>query len=148
MTCARYRALLTDQRRQLADIAPDALPDQHRDIVAATWSLSIERADNLAPPGLARPVLELAALLDPNGIPLAVLTAAAVAAYCTERLGRTVDHDDALHTLHRFSLLAIDEPTATARMHALLQRAVRDHTDPDQQAPLALIEPGRAGPIS
>lgn len=140
LTCARYRSLLADQRRGLADLAPDALPDQHRDIVAATWSLSIERTDRLAPAGLARPVLESAALLDPNGIPLDVLTADPVAGYCARRLDRPIDRedlDDALHTLHRFSLLTVDETTATVRMHALLQRAVRDNTDPGHEAALA-----------
>lgn len=83
MTCARYRTLLADQRHLLADLAPHALPDEHRDVVAATWTLSIERADRLAPAGLVRPLLETAALLDPNGIPLEVLTSAAFAEYCT-----------------------------------------------------------------
>ncbi|MFC7280016.1 tetratricopeptide repeat protein [Paractinoplanes rhizophilus] len=140
MTCAHYRTLLADQRRSLSHFAPHALPDQNRDIVAATWTLSIQRADELPPAGLARPVLQLAALLDPNGIPLDVLTATRVAAYCAQRLDRPVDRDDlddALHTLRRFSLLTVDETTGTARAHALLQRAVRDNTDPDDQPPLA-----------
>ncbi|MER5612165.1 hypothetical protein [Streptomyces sp. NPDC002215] len=42
--------------------------------MAATWSLSIERADQLRPAGLARPMLQLAAMLDPNGVPRTVLT--------------------------------------------------------------------------
>ncbi|MFI5893780.1 FxSxx-COOH system tetratricopeptide repeat protein [Actinoplanes sp. NPDC051513] len=140
MTCARYRTLLADQRRRLADLAPDALPDQHRDIVAATWTLSIQRADQLAPAGLARPVLELAALLDPNGIPAEIFTTDAAATYCAQRLDRPVDPDDlddALHILHRFSLLTVDEPTTTARIHAVLQRAVRDNTNPGHQSALA-----------
>jgi hypothetical protein len=140
MTCARYRQRLADQRRRLADLAPHALPDQHRDAVAATWSLSIDRADQLVPAGLARPVLELAALLDPNGIPADVLTVDPVAGYCISRLGRPVevdDLDDALHTLHRFSLLTFDESTRTVRVHGLLQRAVRDATTPAHRAELA-----------
>ncbi len=53
---------------------PGTLPDDQNTTVSATWSLSIERADNLNPAGLARPTLQLAAMLDPNGIPQSVLT--------------------------------------------------------------------------
>lgn len=49
--------------------------------VAATWSLSVEHADTLRPAGLARPMLHLAAFLDPNGIPDTVLTSAPALAY-------------------------------------------------------------------
>ena len=41
--------------------------------MAAAWSLSIDHADQLRPTGLARPMLQLAAFLDPNGIPASVL---------------------------------------------------------------------------
>ena len=140
MTCGRYRQRLADQRRRLSDLAPAALPDQHQVTVAATWSMSIDRADQLVPVGVARPLLELAALLDPNGIPTALFTAQPVVDYCTARLGRDVDADDTdetVHLLHRFSLLTVDETTATVRIHGLVQRAVREATDPDHQPGLA-----------
>jgi hypothetical protein len=35
MTCVGYRTLLADQRHQLANLAPDALPDQDGDTAAA-----------------------------------------------------------------------------------------------------------------
>ncbi len=41
--------------------------------MAAAWSLSIDHADQLRPTGLARPMLQLAAFLDPNGIPASAL---------------------------------------------------------------------------
>ncbi|MET8747753.1 hypothetical protein [Streptomyces sp. NPDC004728] len=65
-----------DRIRKLADLLPEpgALPDDQTATVAATWSLSIERADQLRPAGLARPMLQLATMLDPNGVPRTVLT--------------------------------------------------------------------------
>ncbi|WP_344619641.1 tetratricopeptide repeat protein [Dactylosporangium salmoneum] len=136
LDCAGYRHRLADQRRRrLADLAPDALPDEHRSTVADTWSLSIDLADRLAPAGLARPLLELAALLDPNSIPTGLFAAAAVTAYCTTRLGRPVDGEDthdALRLLHRFSLATIDDTGTTMRVHALVQRATRDQLTADQ----------------
>ena len=140
MTCATYRQRLADQRRSLGDLAPDALPDQHRATVAATWSLSVERADQLAPSGVARPVLELAALLDPNAIPADLFTTEPVLAYCAARLGRQItadDTDDALHLLHRFNLLTVDERSNEIRVHALVQRAVREAIQADHQPSLA-----------
>ncbi|MFI7080071.1 tetratricopeptide repeat protein, partial [Micromonospora sp. NPDC049903] len=140
MTCAAYRQRLVDQRRRLADLAPHALPDQHQTTVAATWELSIERADQLTPTGVARPVLQLCALLDPNVIPADLFFTRAVTSYCTTRLGRPVssdDVDDAVHVLHRFSLITADETTAAIRIHGLLQRAVRDATDLDHMGGLA-----------
>jgi hypothetical protein len=80
---AGYRRRLADRRRSLAELVPDesGLPDDQHASLAATWSLSIERADRLHPVGLARPMLELASMLDPNGMPSAVLTAPPALAY-------------------------------------------------------------------
>jgi len=93
LDCASYRGRLADRRRTLPELVPDesGLPDDHRTTVAATWSLSIERADRLRPAGLARPMLELASMLDPNGIPAAVLTSAPALAYLAEH--RTTNAD-------------------------------------------------------
>ncbi|MET9695210.1 tetratricopeptide repeat protein [Streptomyces sp. NPDC006514] len=71
---ASYRDLLADRTTKLADTAPDRLPDDQALPLAAAWSLSLDRANSLRPVGLARPMLQLAALLDPNGIPESVLT--------------------------------------------------------------------------
>lgn len=141
MTCAAYRRRLADQRRRLAELAPHALPDQYIATVAATWTLSIDRADLLAPIGVARPVLELAALLDANGIPATLFTTEAAAGYCATRLEQTVDPDDVadtMHLLHRFSLLTIDETADAVRMHNLVQRAVREAAHPDHRVGLAV----------
>jgi hypothetical protein len=138
LDCAGYRRRLADRRRRLTDLVPEpgALPDEHRNTVAATWSLSIDRADQLNPAGLARPVLELAGLLDSNAIPIALFTTPATLGYLTTRRGQPADADetiDALHCLHRLSLIGRDEATATIRVHGLVQRAVREAT-PEQNA--------------
>jgi hypothetical protein len=134
LTCAQYRARLTDRRRQLASVMPDesSLPDQHRRSLVVTWSLSIEHANQLPPRGVAEPLLRLASVLDPNGIPAEVFTAPAVLAMLSEHLGRDVSAEDArdgLRCLHRTSLISLD-PSPTwwsIRVHALVQWATRDN---------------------
>ncbi|MGN9915107.1 tetratricopeptide repeat protein [Micromonospora palomenae] len=135
LDCAGYRRMLADRKRRLDDLVPqpDALPDDHRATVAATWSLSIDAADAAAPVGLARPLLELAALLDPNGVPTGLFaTPAALAHLATARAagdGAPVGVDDvarALHNLHRLSLVTHDPHGGSLRVHALVQRAARD----------------------
>ncbi|MFE9745711.1 tetratricopeptide repeat protein [Saccharothrix saharensis] len=134
LTVADYRDRLADRRRTLAQVMPTRheLPDEHRDTVAATWSLSVERADSLRPEGLSRPLLEIISLLDPAGTPVTVLTQDNVLAH----LG--VDAEavrDALACLHRLSLVTLD--ARAVRAHALLQRAVRDTIAPERLTPLA-----------
>ncbi|MGK5451232.1 NB-ARC domain-containing protein, partial [Streptomyces radiopugnans] len=88
LDCAAYRALLADRARDLADALPDpgALPDDQAAPLDAAWSLSADRADRLRPYGLARPMLRLAAMLDPNGIPAAVLTGEPALAHLADHL--------------------------------------------------------------
>ncbi|MBO4164420.1 tetratricopeptide repeat protein [Micromonospora antibiotica] len=141
MTCASYRRRLADRRRQLAALAPRVLPDDYPYPVAVTWSLSIDRADTFLPAGLARPVLELAALLDPNGMPLTVFTTPTVLLYLGTRTGRHVEDDDvtdALDNLARLSLVIIDPASGTVAVHGLLQRVVREATFTDHALWLAL----------
>ncbi|WP_189716375.1 tetratricopeptide repeat protein [Streptomyces phaeofaciens] len=146
-----YRSLLADRGTLLADTVPERLPDGQDDPWAAAWSLSVDRADSIRPVGLARPVLNLAAVLDANGIPQCVLTSQPVLDYLTDY--RTRRHSrarrwlallvkwctpvrqlttpdeviGALRALHRLSL--IDHVRAgdieEVRVHQLIQRAVR-----------------------
>ncbi|MEU7065621.1 FxSxx-COOH system tetratricopeptide repeat protein [Streptomyces sp. NPDC046161] len=154
LTCASYRELLTDRIRKLADLLPQpgALPDDQTATVAATWSLSIERANQIRPAGLARPMLQLAAMLDPNGIPATVFTSQPALAHLTEHrtpLGRGSTHQSApvsaenallaLRSLHRLSLIDHNPatPHQTVRVHQLIQRATRDTLTPDQHDRIA-----------
>nr|WP_198151224.1 NB-ARC domain-containing protein [Kibdelosporangium sp. MJ126-NF4]CEL13212.1 Putative ATP/GTP binding protein (partial match) [Kibdelosporangium sp. MJ126-NF4]CTQ98902.1 Putative ATP/GTP binding protein (partial match) [Kibdelosporangium sp. MJ126-NF4] len=141
VTCADYRRLLADRLRTLADLLPEpsALPDDQAVTVAATWSLSIEQADRLRPAGLARPMLQLAAMLDPNGIPADVLTSRPALTHLT--LHRTPDTQQpipattedaagALQALHRLSLVTY-APGQLVQVHRLVQRSVREQVPPD-----------------
>ncbi|MEU8048125.1 FxSxx-COOH system tetratricopeptide repeat protein [Micromonospora echinofusca] len=141
MTCASYRRRFTDRRRHLVDLAPRVLPDDYPYPVAVTWSLSIDRADSFPPVGVARPVLELAAVLDPNGIPTEVFTTPDVQTYLSDRNGGPVDVDDitdALDNLARLSLITTDSVAGVVRVHGLLQRVVREATSTNHTAELAV----------
>ncbi|MDI5968925.1 tetratricopeptide repeat protein [Streptomyces sp. SL13] len=144
---AGYRELLADRTLTLADAAPDSLPDGQALPLAAAWSLSIDRADTLRPAGLARPLLALTALLDPNGIPQDVLTSAPALTHLAANRTPTSekqpgdpapvsarDARQALSALHRLSLIDHDRdaPHKTVRVHQLIQRTTRDTLTPDQ----------------
>ncbi|MET7712390.1 tetratricopeptide repeat protein [Streptomyces sp. NPDC005407] len=145
LDCATYRQHLADRAGTLDDVLPDpsGLPDDQAVTVAAAWALSIERADLLRPLGLARPTLQLVAMLDPNGIPAAVLTSEPALAYLAQHRTTTADTghpqaqsgkataaeaNRALLTLHRLSLIdhTPDSHQQTVRVHQLIQRATRD----------------------
>lgn len=103
------------------------LPYEQHDTVAATWSLSVERANQLGPVRLARPMLELMSLLDAAGIPTDLFATSAVSSYLAGRLGRPVSPgqaEDAIGCLYRLSLLSLDthQPARAVRVHALIQR--------------------------
>ncbi|GIH15514.1 tetratricopeptide repeat protein [Rugosimonospora africana] len=136
VTAAEYRAMLADRTSRLADLFPaDPLDsgDEYEHALAGTWSLATERADMLAPAGLARPLLSLLAVLDPNGVPEAVLNSAAASAWVTSRPAGSpataTDTRRALRNLHRLSLISHDPTDAvrSVRMHALAQRATADN---------------------
>jgi hypothetical protein len=134
LSCAAYRALLADRTRALADAAPDVLPDDQTHTTAAAWALSLDHADTLRPVGLARPFLQLAAFLDPNGIPDAVLTSSPALVYAGDEV--TADQAVlALRALYRLSLIDHDPdtPHQAVRVHQLIQRAIRDTLTPDQR---------------
>ncbi|WP_335976805.1 tetratricopeptide repeat protein [Streptomyces sp. CA2R106] len=162
LTCASYRELLADRIRKLADLLPEpgALPDDQTATVAATWSLSIERANQARPVGLARPMLELAAFLDPNGIPTSVLTSTPALAYLTEHRSQAhlatprrarwwtarqhrkpvaATADEAVSTLqalHRLSLIDHAPTAGEVRVHQLIQRTTRDALTSRQRSQL------------
>src|SRR5262249_17106911 len=84
ITCADYRARFADRARTLDEIAPDALPDAYARTVAATLSLSVDAANRLKPVGLAKPLLVLLSLLDPNAIPWSVVVSQATVDYLSQ----------------------------------------------------------------
>ncbi|WP_226025240.1 tetratricopeptide repeat protein [Streptomyces hyderabadensis] len=146
---SRYRVLLSDRARLLSHLVPEigGLPDAQTRTVNAVWDISLALADTCRPVGLARPMMELAALLDGNAVPEQVLTASAARSFL--ELRRTsnvagmfkeadvseasvvddVDAEDALRILHRLNLLDNDLSSGTVRIHQLIQRAIRENED-------------------
>jgi len=124
--CREYRTRIAGWRQHLSagDGAPPAA-------VADTGALALEFADQLPPAGLARPMLALISMLDPNGIPGAVLTTPAACAFLS-RFGQAAPVDEvqartAVHALGRLGLVTIDTTSAarTVRVHELVQTASR-----------------------
>jgi tetratricopeptide (TPR) repeat protein len=99
--------------------------------VATTSALSLELADQLPPAGLARPALVLTSMLDPNGIPGAVLTSRPACMFLSRYWGGAPVADAearaAMHNLARCGLVTIDTttPARTVRVHALVQASIR-----------------------
>ncbi|WP_433041025.1 tetratricopeptide repeat protein [Dactylosporangium sp. CS-033363] len=150
ITCAGYRSRFLDRRRTMADLAPGSLPDDHRLPVAVSLSLSVDVADTLRPAGVARPLLAALSVLDPNGVPVALLSTTAVLDYLTRHRGPAaaappdVDGDDArdaLAVLTRLSLAGVGADRVT--VHGLVQRSVREVTDAGTMA--AAIRADAAG---
>ncbi|XVU24192.1 tetratricopeptide repeat protein [Actinoplanes sp. CA-054009] len=149
VTCSEYRQRFADRRAHLDDLVPDphgptGLPDDYQRTVAATLALSVDAADTTRPAGLARPLLELASVLDPAGIPTTVFTTTAARNWLSYRrnptpgdgLDKTTNQDidettvfSGLRVLHRLNLISTTADTVT--VHALVQRATRDTCTPD-----------------
>ncbi|MCG5437509.1 tetratricopeptide repeat protein [Micromonospora foliorum] len=146
LRCSQYRHRFADRRRRLIELLPepDALPDEHRHTVATTWSLSMEVADRLPPAGVARPLMELLSVLDPDSILAGLVTGHAARNWLSYAVHSdagtagaltTIDIDtlqDGLLTLHRLSLLRHDSDIV--RVHALVQRVTREELDVDRRS--------------
>ncbi|MGW2964549.1 tetratricopeptide repeat protein [Streptomyces sp. NPDC001220] len=162
LDCAAYRARLANRTRSLADVMPTetGLPDDQALTVAAAWDLSIDLADQQPPQGLARPMLHLLGMLDPNGIPEPVLLSSPARRHLTGHTARpdgaghrrdiadAGDAADALANLRQFSLVEYDPRGSgrVVRVHQLIQRAVterlsdRDRTRCARDAGDALLD--------
>jgi tetratricopeptide (TPR) repeat protein len=143
MGCRDYRAQLTERRVRLTEP-----PDDDAAITSLTVSLALDYTDRLPPGSLARGALALTSVLDPAGIPGAVLTSGAALAFMTgQRDGVAPDPQYAragLHNLARYGLVVIDPGSVerTVRVHPLVQAIVR-RLMPDavrQQAVLAAAD--------
>jgi tetratricopeptide (TPR) repeat protein len=145
LSCREYRGRLGERREHMSAIRVHGVSPA----VLATWSLAAECAHELPPAGAAWPALALAAMLDPHGIPGAVLTSPAGCSYVA---GRPSSADVADQTLVRAAmtnlaqagLVSIDPASTvrTVRMHPSVQAAVRAYLPPAdfEQAVLAAAE--------
>lgn len=134
ITCEQYREWFAERAARLDDLFPaSADADGYARTVATTWSIAIETADRIDPPGLASPLAELASTFDPSGAPEAAFTndficgflaAATERETVTGRLARK-----GLRALNRLSLIShnpdVNDPRAV-RMHSLTGRAIRE----------------------
>jgi Tetratricopeptide repeat len=137
ITCAQYRIQLADQRERLEVVFPPETGhagDDYAQTVAGTWTLARERANRLSPAGLAGPMLDLISMLDPNGIPEAVLTSPPVAAHLHPGggVGAGAGTRRVLRNLWRLSLINHDpnDEFRSVRIHALAQRAAIEQLGP------------------
>lgn len=126
--CREYRRRYADRRTAMG-IDPDGGPAA---TVAVTWSLALDRTDQVLPSALARPMLAMLAMLDRNGIPGAVLTSKAarqyIGSYSADRAPATDDQiREVLAGLAQVGLAIVDPGSAerTVSMHELVQSAVR-----------------------
>jgi Tetratricopeptide repeat len=150
ITCSEYRRIFADEFRRLQDLFPEEKEsfDPHAATIATTWKVSLDQADGFAPAGIARPLIDLASFLDPSAVPVTVLTTPATLHYLARRrhAGQqdVPDADEyelvSVHeaqrgrsNLRRLNL--IDEESHTIRIHALVQRAVRERMT-DEEADL------------
>src|SRR5439155_25591797 len=92
LSCAEYRGRLGERREHMSAIRVDGISPA----VLATWSLAVECAHGLPPAGAAWPALALAAMLDPDGIPGAVLTSPVGCGYVAGRHSGGDEADQAL----------------------------------------------------
>jgi hypothetical protein len=146
LRCSEYRRRFADRRRRLSELLPEpeALPDEHRDTVATTWSLSMDAANQLAPAGVARPLMELLSVLEPDSILAGLVTGDAARNWLSYAIWSAtgsagdigaVDIDtirDGLRTLYRLSLLRHDGDIV--RVHALVQRVTREGLDTERRS--------------
>jgi tetratricopeptide (TPR) repeat protein len=130
-TCREYRLWSADHSRHLSS----ARSGGHPPMLEVTWSLSIERASQLPPAGLAEPALVLAAMLDPRGIPGAVLVSHAACSYITGHHATAADQTrvtETVNNLRRLGLLTINQASAarTVAMHPMVSSLVLKNLTP------------------
>ncbi len=133
LSCQEYRAQFGERRAYMSGRPVNGVSPA----VLATWSLAAECAHQLVPAGLAWPSLALTAVLDPHGIPGAVLTSPAACGFLAGRPSSATGPDQnlartAITNLARVGLVSIDPNNAvrTVRMNRCVQAAVRAYLPP------------------
>ncbi|MCX5559522.1 FxSxx-COOH system tetratricopeptide repeat protein [Streptomyces sp. NBC_00038] len=136
-SAADYRRLLANRHVSLSDVAPQFLPDDQHSTVASALALSIERANELRPSGLAAPLLELAAFLGPV-IPEAVLTSQPARGYLAQ--ARDLSPRPGHRRDRKASSLGVEQAEAEGVVRALLRLSLVDH-DPELPNSPVLVHP-------
>jgi hypothetical protein len=135
LTCAGYRQRMAEE--PLRALVPEngSRPDGQPASVVTTWAMSIDLADSLNPPGVARPVVEFLSVLDPMGVPKALMSTDPV---CRHLGINAREAADGLHCLRRLSLVTHqDEPFREIAMLRVVHRVTREHLSAGQLAPIS-----------
>ena len=141
LDCLGYRDLFVRRRQQICAAAGE-MPSA----AMLTWTLSLARAESLLPGMSVRLMLALVACLDGHGIPGAIFSTSAVAAYlgggATRRSTMTDPKPawDTLLALERSGLISVDRnltPPAVL-MNSAVQAAIRLAAPAEVQEPAAL----------
>jgi hypothetical protein len=129
-TCAEYVRRFADQRTKLDEIMEAERLSGYKRPMAAIWSISIGPIEKQHPSGIARRLMVLLSLLDPNGIPFEILDTPEVHRYLQARSADEIGR--VLLTLRSFSLISFGgEHRELVDIHVLVQRAVRDTSNED-----------------
>src|SRR6266700_217059 len=140
LACRDYRDYFARRRQQIGMAAGD-VPSA----AAVTWTLSLGQADSLLPGASVRLMLVLVALLDGHGIPGAVFSTPAVAAYlggAVTPFSPAVDPKpawDALLAIERAGLIIVNRAVSppTILVNSVLQAAIRLAAPANVQEPAA-----------
>jgi tetratricopeptide (TPR) repeat protein len=113
--------LLSRRRRTNASSHPD-----HPDSVATTWNISFEQVEQQIP--AAADLLRLCAYLAPDAIPEELITQGGpvLAPSLAQLAVDAYQFNQAMETLHAYSLLTRDPITQTLTIHRLVQTVLRD----------------------
>lgn len=127
LDCRQYRIRFAGRYQELLGRSADGMVSP----AEVAWSLAVDRADQLPPAGLARPLLALVALLDPAGVPVQVAASRAACAYLSRR-GRGMPAEQsevmaALGNLVQAGLVAADRSVGAGlvAVHPVVQDTVR-----------------------
>ncbi|MCW2935805.1 MAG: hypothetical protein JWM19_6767 [Actinomycetia bacterium] len=129
LTCREYLDLFLRRQAGIEAASGREVP-----AAAVTWALSAEHAQVLEPGAGTWPLLVMASLLSPHGIPLDVLTSPAACRYLAGPAANGTAAQEqaqaAVSALLQAGLLAVDwnGPLPAARMTAPLQAAIRAAT--------------------
>lgn len=127
LSCREYRHRFASRKQELLGRVASASVSA----AEVAWSLALDRADQRPPAGAARPVLTLAALLDPAGVPVRVLISMAGCGYLAGRgNGAAADPKHAwaaAGNLAQCGLVTVDQASNTGMIsvHPVIQAAVR-----------------------
>jgi len=140
LACRDYRDYFARRRQQIG-VAAGEVPSA----AAVTWTLSLGQAESLLPGASVRLMLVLVALLDGHGIPGAIFSTPAVAAYLGSAVtpfSPAVDPKpawDALLAIERAGLITVNRAVAppTILMNSALQAAIRLAAPTNVQEPAA-----------